>query len=86
MRQAGAIRISEEQELHVVRRQLQHFPEAMQAVMQAAHMLRRLVTHLRGERPAHRVMAAQPLHTGECLCGGVRYEFRRTATRRALAV
>ena len=46
MKQAGGIRITEEQELHVVRRQLQQFPEAMQAVIQAAHALRRPITEV----------------------------------------
>jgi hypothetical protein len=46
MRQPGGIRITEEQELHVVRRRLQQFPEATQAVMQAAHALRRPMSAL----------------------------------------
>jgi hypothetical protein len=46
MKQAGGIRITEEQELHVVRRRLSEFPEAASAVMQASHSLRRPVTEL----------------------------------------
>jgi len=32
----------------VLRRQLQQFPEAVQAIIQAAHALRKPVTHLSG--------------------------------------
>ena len=46
MRQPGGIRITEEQELHVVRRRLENFPEAIRAVLQAAHALRRPVTEV----------------------------------------
>ena len=46
MRQPGGIRLIEEQELHVVRRRLENFPEAMRAVLQAAHALRRPVTEV----------------------------------------
>ena len=46
MKQLGGIRVTEEQELHVVRRQLQQFPEAMQAVIQAARAPRRPVTEV----------------------------------------
>lgn len=46
MRQPGGIRITEEQELHLVRRRLANFPEAMRAVIQAAHALRRPVTEV----------------------------------------
>ena len=46
MRQPGGIRITEEQELHIVRRRLENFPEAMRAVLQAAHALRRHVTQV----------------------------------------
>ncbi len=46
MRQPGGIRITEEQELHVVRRRLENFPEAMRAVLEAAHALRRPVTEV----------------------------------------
>jgi hypothetical protein len=46
MRQPGGIRITEEQELHLVRRRLENFPEAMRAVIQAAHGLRRPVTEV----------------------------------------
>jgi hypothetical protein len=43
---SGGICITEEQELHVQRRRLATFPEAMQAVIQAAHALRRPVGDL----------------------------------------
>lgn len=46
MRQPGGIRITEEQELQLVRRRLENFPEAMRAVIQAAHALRRPVTEV----------------------------------------
>ena len=46
MRQPGGIRITEEQQLHHLRQQLKQFPEAVQAVMEAAHALRRPVTLL----------------------------------------
>jgi hypothetical protein len=46
MKQPGGIRITEEQELHVVRRRLTEFPEAMRAVIQAAHALRKPVSNL----------------------------------------
>jgi len=44
MQQPGGVRVTEEQELHLVRRHLQELPEASQAVIGAAHALRRLVT------------------------------------------
>jgi hypothetical protein len=44
MRQPGGVRVTEEQELHVLRRRLQEFPQASQAVIEAAHALRRPVT------------------------------------------
>jgi hypothetical protein len=46
MRQPRGIRITAEQELHVVRRRLNDFPEAIKAVVQAAHALRRPVTEV----------------------------------------
>lgn len=46
MKLPGGIRITEEQELHVLRRRLAAFPEAMHAVIQAAHALRRPVTEV----------------------------------------
>jgi len=46
MKQRGGIRVTEEQELHVVRRRLADFPEAIQAVIQAAHALRRPIDNL----------------------------------------
>jgi hypothetical protein len=44
VRQPGAVRITEEQELHVLGRRLLEFPEASQAVIEAAHALRRPVS------------------------------------------
>lgn len=41
-----ASKLTEEQELQIVRRRLANFPEAMRAVMQAAHALRRPVTEV----------------------------------------
>jgi len=61
MRQPGGIRITEERELHALRRRLAKFPEAAEAVMQAAHALRRPVTELsvdEVESWANRVTAA----------------------------
>jgi hypothetical protein len=46
MKQPGGIRITEEQELHLVRRRLENFPEAMRAVIEAAHALRRPVSEV----------------------------------------
>jgi hypothetical protein len=46
MKQPGGIRITEEQELHLVRRRLENFPEAMRAVIEAAHALRRSVSEV----------------------------------------
>jgi hypothetical protein len=46
MKNPGGIRITEEQELHTIRRKLQEFPEAVQAIIQAAHALRKPVTNL----------------------------------------
>ena len=46
MKQPGGIRITEEQELHVVRRRIAQFPEAVRAVTQAAHALRRPITEV----------------------------------------
>ena len=46
MRQPGGIRITEERELHALRRQLARFPQAMEAVMQAAHALKRPVPEI----------------------------------------
>lgn len=44
MKHPGGIRVTEEQELHMVRRGLTEFPEAMRAVIETAHALRRPVT------------------------------------------
>jgi hypothetical protein len=46
MKQPGGIRITAEQELHLVKRRLTEFPEATHAVIQAAHALRRSVTEV----------------------------------------
>jgi hypothetical protein len=43
MKHPGGIRITEEQELHTIRRQLERFPEA---VVQAAHALRKPIANL----------------------------------------
>lgn len=49
MKEPGGIRITEEQELLVLRRRLASYPQAMQAVMQAAHALRRPVSEVTAE-------------------------------------
>jgi len=46
MRKPGGVRVVEEQELVNVRKQLQKYPEALQAVVQGAHALRRPVTEV----------------------------------------
>lgn len=46
IRLPGELRLTEEQELQVVRRRLANFPEASRAVLQAAHALRRPVTEV----------------------------------------
>ena len=46
MREPGGIRITEERELHALRRRLALFPEAAQAVIQAAHALRRPIAEV----------------------------------------
>jgi hypothetical protein len=43
MKRPGGIRITEEQELHTLRRRVGEFPEAARAILQAAHGLRRPV-------------------------------------------
>jgi type II secretory pathway predicted ATPase ExeA len=43
MKEAGGIRITEEQELLVLKRRLATYPQAIQTVVQAAHALRRSV-------------------------------------------
>ncbi len=48
MKQPGGIRITEEQELHTIRRLLKRFPEAVDAILQAAHALRRPIANLTG--------------------------------------
>jgi hypothetical protein len=49
MKQPGGIRITEEQELLVLRRRLASYPQAMHAVVQAAHALRRPITEVTAE-------------------------------------
>ena len=49
MKQPGGIRLTEEQELLVLRRRLASYPQAMQAVVQAAHALRRPITEVTAE-------------------------------------
>jgi hypothetical protein len=49
MKQPGGIRITEEQELLVLRRRLTSYPQATQAVIQAAHALRRPITEVTAE-------------------------------------
>jgi hypothetical protein len=49
MKQPGGIRITEEQELLVLRRRLASYPQAMHAVVQAAHALRRPITQVTAE-------------------------------------
>ena len=44
MRKPGGIRITEEQELIMLKRRLTEYPEAALAVMQAAHAMRKPVT------------------------------------------
>jgi len=46
MKQPGGIRITEEQELVNLRRRLESYPEAMRAVIQAAHALRRPIAEV----------------------------------------
>jgi hypothetical protein len=46
MKLPGGFRLTEEQELQIVRRRLAQYPEAIRAVMQAAHALRRPVTEV----------------------------------------
>jgi len=49
MKESGGIRITEEQELLVLKRRLASYPQAMHAVVQAAHALRRPVTEVTAE-------------------------------------
>lgn len=49
MKQPGGIRITEEQELLFLRRRLASYPQAMQAVVQAAHALRRPIAEVTAE-------------------------------------
>jgi hypothetical protein len=48
MRHAGGIRVTEEMELHTIRRQLEGFPEAVDVIVQAARALRKSITDLNG--------------------------------------
>jgi hypothetical protein len=59
MRRPGGIRVTEEQELHVVRLQLRQFPEAMQAVIGAAHALQRSVTEVSAQEVENWAAAGQ---------------------------
>jgi hypothetical protein len=52
MKQPGGARIIEEQELHRVRRRLEDIPETIQAVLRAAHALRRPVTDVSADEVA----------------------------------
>jgi hypothetical protein len=46
MKQPGGIRITEEQELHDLGRQLKDYPEAVEAALQAAHAMRRPISEI----------------------------------------
>jgi len=46
LRQAGGIRVTEERELFAVRAQLQHYPQAVAAILQVASNLHRPVDTL----------------------------------------
>jgi len=46
LKESGGIRITEEQELLVLKRRLASYPQAMQAVVQTAHALRRPLTEV----------------------------------------
>jgi len=46
MKHPGGIHITEEQELHNIRRQLERFPEAVEAIVQAVHALRKPIANL----------------------------------------
>jgi len=48
MRHAGGIRVTEELELHTIRRQLQGLPESVDVIVQAARALRKPITALNG--------------------------------------
>ena len=49
MKHPGGIRVTEEQELIVLRRRLAIYPQALQAVIQTAQALRRPVTEVTAE-------------------------------------
>lgn len=46
MKQPGGVRITEEQELHDLKKRLMEYPEAMEAALQAAHALRRPISEI----------------------------------------
>jgi hypothetical protein len=46
MKRRGGIRVTEERELHSVRRMLTEFPDVMRLVLQAAHALHRPIGEL----------------------------------------
>ena len=46
LRRAGGIRVTEERELHAVRERLQHYPQAVAAILQMASNLHRPVDTL----------------------------------------
>jgi len=46
IRQKEGFRITEEQELRALKRQLAEYPEAIRAVLQASHALRRPITDI----------------------------------------
>ncbi len=46
IRQKGGFRISEEQELRALKQRLAEYPEAIRAVLQASHALRRPLTEI----------------------------------------
>ena len=46
MRHKGGFRISEEQELRALKQRLAEYPEAIRAVLQASHALRRPLTEI----------------------------------------
>jgi hypothetical protein len=71
MRQPGGFRLTEEQELQVVRRRLANFPEAMRAVLQAAHALRRPVTEVTAGDVESWVNASRPASASRLTVGAI---------------
>jgi hypothetical protein len=47
LRQPGGIRVTEEREIYALRERLQHYPQAVTAILQAARSLNRPVEALR---------------------------------------